>query len=169
MKLLTHLKPTELFAIEVPVDACKEVVINHDLVYYLDIHPIYETIPLPTGKWEILGIVTKDKISFDVEPYVKKGGLGTYKDYSYVDKELDEVGLFNALIQMRFKTPQESFYSLLAANGLYFINPLVEPQRSPEYYSTLTWQQEDKADKDLREWQQAEDNLVKKLLILKKI
>jgi hypothetical protein len=57
------------------------------------------------------------------------------------------------------------FYSLLAANGLYFVNPMGEKPNSfnkPNYrISTLIWQQ------DL--WQSYEDKLIQKALIIKKI
>lgn len=52
---------------------------------------------------------------------VHKGGIGTYRDYVYASEKhekLDEVGLFNALLEMKFKTAIESFNSLLKSKGL---------------------------------------------------
>ena len=49
-----------------------------------------------------------------------------YKDYNHKDKQLDKLGLFNALLEMKFKIAKESFFSKLEKDEIYFTNPLGE-------------------------------------------
>jgi hypothetical protein len=72
-------------------------------------------INIPPDDFSVLGEVTKDKIGFDVEPYVFRSRLRTYKDYSYTTNSLPN-RILDALREMSITTKEESFYSLLAAN-----------------------------------------------------
>ena len=77
-------------------------------------------IRLPDGNWEYIGL-SKELTEEQCDTIVHKGGLRTYKDYVYASvphKRLDEVGLFNALLEMKFKTARESFNSLLQSLNL---------------------------------------------------
>jgi hypothetical protein len=118
-----------LYAVEVPDDAINFSIRPYferpNLFFKIKISWVVERKSLLYGNWSIIGTVTKDSIDFDCEPLVQKGGLRTYKDYTYVEKEMDDVGLFNALLMMKFKTPQESFRSLLTSAGLTDYNKLV--------------------------------------------
>ena len=61
---------------------------------------------------------TKNITEDQAATIVKKGGLRTFKDYTYVDQDLDEVGLFNALLQFKIKTAKESLDTLLLSESL---------------------------------------------------
>jgi len=161
--MITELKQTNLIAVDVAPDASNFEILNSE--NYLDKNNIpkgakgdlcYLTeqnvwhignVILPDGKFKILGTVIKDKIEFDVEPYVDKLNGGSYADYEHGG---------NAL-KIRNLNKEESFYSLLAANGLYFENPM------DAWYTYTTKEDCDK-------WQSLEDNIITgKLLILEKL
>jgi hypothetical protein len=169
--MITELKPTTLIAAEVAPDASNyrfgskvlnEILFPNDLYYdtYLNIYHTGNVI-MPEGKYKIVGEVTKDNIGFDVEPYVDKYNNGAYRDYKdnypfYPDFNTPNICLTN----------EESFYSLLAANGLYFENPLDWEKKAYLFKgSENSWGQN-----DLDRWQSFEDKLIKgKLLILERI
>jgi hypothetical protein len=115
---MKQLIPTDLIAIEVPEDSEYPILYPYGLMY-LHSNGIEEKIELGDSiddKHRLLGEVAKEGIRFDVEPYVFRSKTGTYRDYTYESKSFDNVGIFNALLQYKFKTPQESFQSLLQVN-----------------------------------------------------
>lgn len=164
-----HLKPTELLAIEVPEDT-----------YYYEYNArtkhkgaevIYDTennkgqhnrnyYSIPTwDNFEILGIVTKDVISFDVDPYVESKTFDDSLPLNLIYKRMN--GGWTA-----FK--EDAFHSLLFANDIFVKNPYGEKYPT---FAMLSLEPEyiERCNETCRKWQQAEDNLVKKLLILKTI
>jgi len=88
--------------------------IQYDLPYVI----IRYKIDLPDeNQFEIVGTVTETEISFDCDDYVEgnKGStmFNTYfRDYTKNPEELSK------------ETPDDSFRSLLEANGFYWVNPL---------------------------------------------
>lgn len=158
--MIVELKPTSLIATEVPIDA------DDFEFHYRNYEPYvtYKTgmgtedfdilrMSIPKGRYEILGEVTKDKIGFDVEPYVNciSANLGLWENYNKVPNYLE----------YQTKSKEESFYSLLAANRLYFENP-VDKISSKEFISLSI-------DEFNSEWQSFEEKLIHgKLLILEK-
>jgi hypothetical protein len=146
--MITQLSPTNLIAVEVPINSgffMKDKnpnVINYDPDVNTE-EGGWEFINL-SFKFNVLGEVTKDKIGFDVKPYSDKYNTGFYREHK-----------------------EKSFYYLLAANGLYFENPEGElyPYRFAESdgtLQTLDWHR--------NKWKEFEDKLIKgKLLILEKL
>jgi len=182
---MIHLKPTDLIAVPVPPDCYDQEIITLGSTmaniilrwkegkykHHADTPDIFDDfidLPENRGGYALLGTVTEKDIDFDPSVYLKKGGLGTYKDYTYISKGLDEVGMLDALLEMKFKTASESFYSLLNANKLLFLNPagekepeITEPNIASQYYMCQLTEN--------YTWTQYQKNLVKKLLILKPI
>lgn len=166
--MITELKQTNLIAVDVAPDASNFEILNSE--NYLDKNNIpkgakgdlcYLTeqnvwhignVILPDGKFKILGTVIKDKIEFDVEPYVDKLNGGSYADYEHGG---------NAL-KIRNLNKEESFYSLLAANGLYFENHIPDTKglnpKMVKNFATM-----------YQQWKSIEDKIVKRLLIIEKI
>jgi hypothetical protein len=71
---MKQLEPTRLFTVKVPIDAIGFKIRGFLLTYTSN--GKLECIPLNTGKhFEILGTVTKDEISFDVNPHVKSNKI----------------------------------------------------------------------------------------------
>lgn len=108
-------------------------------------------------KFEILGSVTASEIDFYVDTFVEGYVLDSYTTYTkaYTNYYNNKKGCWHA---------DESFRSLLSSKGLFFKNPLgdVEPVMSMCSSKEECLQ--------LRsEWQQAENNLVQKLIILKRL
>jgi len=96
----------------------------------------------PKFDFEILGTVTKDNIDFDVEPYVETHkNAKRYLDYTAERKYFDY--------------PEISFRSLLSSKGLFFENPYGD--KEPNYLYRRN------------KWQQAQNNLIEKLVIIKKV
>lgn len=171
--MITKLYPTDLIAVEVPIDATEVQVWNHGIGFKAE---SIKRLPDDTngffhlhtglGRWsgyEILGEINKDEISFDIEPYVGKKQIGfrNYCNKNYC--------LFNK---------NESFRSLLQSNGLYWVNPIEKEPSHLNYkhknqYNELVWISESHKNKycDIYdEWQEAESKLIKgKLIILKPI
>ena len=56
--------------------------------------------------------------------WVFRSKIRTYKDYGHIGKKYDKFGLIDALLEMKFKTAKESFFSYLESQGIYFSNPL---------------------------------------------
>lgn len=114
--------------------------------------------------FKILGTVTADEITFDVEPYVESElkSLGPiYMDYTLIDQEKTAAGDYMVYTDKRpykFDEPVDSFYSLLQSKGIYFTNqipmPTIENTFVPEDYKQRS--------------QAYEDKLVKKVVILLK-
>lgn len=72
---------------------------------------------LPPGQWKIIS-TSKDITEEIASKMVFRSKIGNYKDYTHVDKEFDEVGLINALLEMKFSTAIESFRSWQKSNGI---------------------------------------------------
>jgi len=82
-------------------------------------------------------------------------GTVTAKDIDFdVEPYVKEHGMLNN---------QYAFRSLLSANSLYFTNPLGLRPRYMDYSSLIQY------NGDVKDWQTAENNLIEKLVILKKI
>lgn len=114
---MKQLTPTNLIAIEVPQKAEDFTwSTEQDLHTIIDGKDVDVYVEKTTG--EILGEVTKEGVQFDVEPYIFRSKTGGYRDYTYESKGFDSVGIFNALLQHRLETPQESFQSLLQVNNV---------------------------------------------------
>jgi hypothetical protein len=158
--MIQHLEPTNLIAVEVPALSCNHKSYsshpNVNLLFDLpddggckvcgSLSWIYDTgednhVPIFT----ILGEVTKDKVGFDVEPYVNV--LATHLSS-----------------EEKAQVRGNPFYYLLAENGLYFKNPKPVPEKIPGGIISFPSRAYDR----LEEWQSFEDKLIKgKLLILK--
>lgn len=171
----TKLLPTDLIAVEVSKDAIN-FAFSHDkskLYYYhkeyfnsfdhrhIDISSI-------NGDLEILGEVTADVITFDVEPYLEEltffemdenKNVKHFKDYNPLKKLLHDIYCL--------KTTKESFYSLLQSNELYFVNPIEKPKGTDLNSSFFEMQVDFNQEKLFEE---AESKVIKgKLVILKPI
>lgn len=161
--MITELKPTNLIAVEVAPDASNYRFGEHlkSTLYWHDRNS-GRNIYFPEGSYKILGEVTKDKIGFDVEPYVETFGVTRFRWFGYKNYLLTN----SAYQDFTCKTKEELFYSLLEANGLYFENPEGEsyPDRFAESdgtLQTLDWHR--------NKWKEFEDKLIRgKLLILEK-
>jgi len=122
---------------------------------------------LPNGDWDIIGVCSNDSIDFDCEPYVRyyiiKNGWHNYN----IEKQ-DSV--------FCKQTKEDSFRSLIESKtGKTFTNPLVEkPERMTPFmhaghYTDNQKYKIEKYQKELQAWQQAENNLLKKVVIIQKI
>jgi hypothetical protein len=178
---MTELKPTNLIAFEVPQDA------NY---FYLDkIEEDNYELQFISGGAEhgrglefesiILGEVTKDEIGFDVEPYIVLDEINAgRKLYLIFGKYYNEPRHERVLSTTDKK---EVFKSLLVANGLYFENPLSEPNLSSyEFKGTSVGftgtifpnngYDIEGFNAEYKKWQSFEDKRIKgKLLILEKL
>lgn len=157
------------------------VVINNNLQYKIEVLSendefqeetmlIFDTldfIRLPQGKFEIIGEVTCDWISFNVEKYIQKEYIeiidtnslnGCIEGISFKDYNDEENG---------FESSIESFYSLLQSKEIYFVNPLKQPLNYDlwekygdftQYGKTLSYV--------CKKWQESESKLVEKVVIL---
>lgn len=160
----------QLYAVEVPADA-KDFRVTYNHNYQEDMNLSSWDITFLFNKtlrlrnyvslniqdenirFEILGEVTADEISFDVEPYVERLE-NCYRFKDYMNKSV--VGRF-------FDYPQLGLYSLLQSNGLYFENPLGKKSKwvAPD---GVKWEDYEK------QWQEAESKVIKgKLVIIKKV
>lgn len=112
---MKQLKPTNLIAVEVPEGSDDFTwSTEQDLHSYSDGNEIDVYVGKTTG--EILGEVTKEGVQFDVEPYL---GYYTVSNTKYYYNYMPFNGIdFRDIIDNSFKTPQESFQSLLQANNV---------------------------------------------------
>lgn len=163
IQLLPH---KDTYAILMPLDAANFRIDNIDntLFYRCNFYGIPEIgriKQLPHGNWQILGEVTKDSISFNVEKYIDNFIVRNNKYYkNYLPfKGID----FKDAIDHSFKTANDSFYSLLAANGVYFENP---KGHKPTILSRIN---KHLLEMDLESWQSYQDKLVGKVLIIQKV
>jgi len=152
IQLLPH---KDIYAIATPLVMYNPTITSKEDLSILnywrtDFNPATTEIQLPPGKWLILGEVTKDAISFDVKGFIHKFNNGAYRDYSCESFAPDNDSLPFCL------TSNESFYSLLEANGLCFVNPMPYPGKNVDG---------DNVDIHI-EWQSFEDKLVQKALII---
>ena len=104
---------------------------------------------LPKGKWEIIGTLTKDRHDFDITD------VFNCPEFNF---------LLSTDIKQYFKMHEHKFRFLLRSKGLYFENP-IEVITKKDYPD---WSEE-KETRSRQAWQEAEQNLVHKLLILKKL
>jgi len=143
---MINLKPTDLIAVTVPPDCYDQKIITLGSTmaniilrwkegkckHHADTPDIFDDfidLPENRGGYALLGTVTEKDIDFDPSGYLKMGGLGTFKNYAYTYKSTDGAGIIDALQELKslkFRTANESFYSLLKANGLHFVNPPVK-------------------------------------------
>lgn len=163
----TQLKPTTLLAVGVS-ENIKPIVIDNVIKHFgkpnivcsrtenntVDLDWIY----LPEGySYEILGTCTAEEISFDVSEYLdvidKVNGRKIYECYEGIVNGTD--------------IPNEAFRSLLSANDLHFVNSYGEKPLKKSYARNSNGQ--GWYSKHFEDWQTAENNLVKKLLIIKRI
>ena len=161
-----------LFGVDLPMDAEFELinsVQNTSWVrYWNKDFSVNGQTDLPNGEeYETLGTATKDSIDFDCEPYVRyyiiKNGWHNYN----IEKQ-DSV--------FCKQTKEDSFRSLIESkSGKTFTNPLVEkPERMTPFmhaghYTDNQKYKIEKYQKELQAWQQAENNLLKKVVIIQKI
>lgn len=151
-----------LWAVPVPMNAY-DFDFMYDSLYYIT-HPNqeYETdIFVRKGKFEILGYATKDEISFDVAEYLTKETHNTSKGQVFVYSCYD--GRYTGTT-----SKEEAFRSLLSAAGLHFENPYGKER--PEYFSIPNSDLQSPTWIDcVMNWQQAEANLIEKLIIIREI
>lgn len=113
------------------------------------------------GNYDVVGWCTADDISFDPEPFIEKEKESQesaiiYKDY---------VGQY-----WGHSKKESSFRSLLTANGVLFVNPYGEKPSYSDFQPVVVNRFNATCFSDaMRQWQQAESQLVKKVLILKPI
>jgi len=135
----------KLYAVQVPIDSTLHYVeIDHDQVTYYaawKTEDDYSNICLDRA-YEVVGNVTADTIDFDPAPYVPK-----------------DHGMLNNIYAFR------NIY--LDAKGLHFVNEMPKP--IPDHYDYHVYMNSNKFELDTEAWQNAENALVKKLLILEKI
>lgn len=160
------LNETGLTAIVVPEDATDISIGSLGQELYFIHEGVIKYITIGQGKYELLGEVTSNWISFSTENYVEKEYIEVsdihslngyiegiaFKDYN------DEDNCFESSI--------ESFYSLLQSKGIYFVNPMEKPKGTNLNSSFFEMQIDFNAEK---EWQSHESKIVKKVVILKEI
>ena len=158
-------KPTGLYAVDVPVNSFDyRLMSSSRLVYDVDNYPkqlMYSVLLVIPGNYhKILGPITEHEIGFDCEPYVEKvdsSHLHKHHTYQSYNDELTYLA-----------TKEESFYSLLQSNGLYFVNPINVSEVSEEHSVLTSFNEKEAAEKLLSRWQSYQDRLVTKLLIIQK-
>lgn len=120
---------------------------------------------LPSESLEILGFCTPSEISFDVKEFVQKTGGITdrsrggawYLDYAVKDEK-----------SFTFEFPEQSFRSLLAANGVLFENGK-EPLRTDFNMEDKTFDGEfNEFISQHKKWKEAQNSVIKKCVILLK-
>lgn len=159
-----------IFAVVVPKETIKcEIknnVANTESLYLKAFKDenVYRFIPIEVkGVFELLGEVTADSISFDVEPYVNQNefDVETYdgilvaslRFWDYLEESFD---LFDK---------DESFYSLLQSKVIYFVNPIEKPNVNDDYWRDANGFTDEYMD-EISRWQEAESKLVEKVIIL---
>lgn len=166
--MLTKLTPLELYAISVPKEA-ECYLIQDEYVKWLVLNNTnLPNIPI-SKKYEIVGEVTKDSIYFDPVDYVEKTDNPFHygRGYLFIDYTNDT----NC-----FETSEESFYSLLADNGVHFVNPMGEKPIVSNYTKEDFKKMDSETitkvlgrENDLLVWQSYESNLVDKIVTLKQV
>lgn len=153
-----------LYSVEVPSDAKKLIKIKYDFNGNYMLESICDKFKLKIPfDFKILGEVSKDEISFDVEPYVEIFNKGLAKRYvDYMRKWL------------LYRTPKESFRSLLQSKGIYFENPIQKPDVTCLRNEEGFCQCGEESVRDCRDlkwkWQESQKKVIKgKLIILEKL
>jgi len=176
MKTETIKLTENIYAVVVPKDSIQYKVetLDADEDYEAMTVLIFDNldyIQLPLGKYELLGEVTADEITFDCEPYVEKNhfvsmfdGKEThnYKNYLYPNYMCLDA--------------KESLYSLLQSKEIYFVNPIEKPNGEDYYYDSQVSFDEVETNydlesykSDLAKWQEYESKVVEKVIIIKKV
>lgn len=156
-----------LHSISVPIEATEFKVSGTNYPCYKEKDGQWQAIPprfIDDAKYIVLGTVIADEIDFDVEPFVEsiylEGGLRPYRNYLTAD----------AFIILE---KEMSFRSLLESKGQHFVNPMGEKPKLQIDSSSLTILERNCILSDhnarIEEWQQYENNLVQKLVIIKKV
>ena len=160
-----------LYEVVVPKDAICWIATGHNSNYYLyyNLNDEEEEYSIKLeGNFELLGEVTADSISFDVEPYVESKNIKeSFNDY------LTKCFVDYTKVNKYFTDKDESFYSLLQSKEIYFVNPIEKPEKYVPISSNPTEELRIDAQecykKDFLEWQEAESKLVDKVVIIKKV
>jgi hypothetical protein len=142
-----------LLAVSVPEDAEKLLLDSYGTIFYR-IGKKLKTINTRKQDLKILGTVTASEIDFDVHPYCEHSIENPRKYKLYPSGETN----FNTV----------SFRSLLSSKGLFFENPYgrEKPKKVSVYDNVINGKS---FDSEVEKWQQAENNLVQKLIILKRL
>lgn len=77
---------------------------------------------LPSGNWKHLcpaSEVTEEQ----AKVIVKESNIRKFQDYTYENKNLDPIGLLDALLEYSIDTALESYESMLEDNNIRFTNP----------------------------------------------
>lgn len=161
---MTELLPG-LYSVSMPEEATNFDCENGHLFYDLPSGILERSIKIGFD-FEIVGSCTNDDIDFDCEPYVDKiedpNGLYVNGQYfgDYLYKNYMTADLYSVFDK------ENSFRSLLTSKRQHFVNPYGEKpkinvkQRGNKIYSIVG--------EIYAQWYQAEQNLVKKLVIIKK-
>ena len=158
----------DLFCIEVPMDANDfgfGFSFGKNTIGYYNNKECDEFIEveLPHNKWQLIGEVTKDELTFDCEPYVGREWCEPFEDYSYYTNYNNSKLFYN--------DKKDSFRSLIESkSGKTFLNPSGEKPTKDLYSERLANLEGDflgTYQYDLKQWQQGESNLLKKVVILK--
>lgn len=119
---MTKLNPTNLFAVEVPMDANNYITYlsTHGIWYYSKISTSYSGLAFhkfdkSIGEYKILGEATKHEITFDPESYVERY-TNEHNQRKFIDYKKKTV-LFEKYV---YYSEQDSFRSLLQSNVLKF-------------------------------------------------
>jgi len=113
--MITHLTPS-LIGVPVHIDCINFEVFNGSL-WFSNEDNDGDYVELPLGNWSIVGEVERGRMDFNPHEFLEQGNhVVLYKDYS---------GKTDGFVR---KT--NSFYSLLASKGAYWVNPLGE---KPKY------------------------------------
>ncbi len=162
--MITELKPTNLIAIEVPLDANNFKIapehLQRNWLEYPDKTGCTK-IPVPLGEYNIVGEVISGFILFDCEKYVEKHFVENIDAHSfYAFKNYTSTSIHDYV----FKKKEFSFRSLLKANNVYYINPIGKRPLEKDFVDV--WDFVDEENK----WEMFENMVVKgKLLIIEKI
>lgn len=145
-----------LFAVSVPKDAHEIYTALNSTALTWKHKAIIKSVKFDYAA-ELLGTVTTYDISFDVDTYVECEN-GRFKNYQTKD----------AFIVL---TSELSFRSLLASKGLYFENPYGDPPHNIGLLHTYATGHSlmDASFKPAIKWQQSQNNLIDKLVIIKKV
>jgi hypothetical protein len=105
-----------IIVVEVPENSyshlCKNLINNKTVISYRleKSNEGHGFIEIPKEDYEFLGTCTQSDIDFDVEEFVEKWDNGEYQDYI----------LFRGHLHNCVETKEESFRTLLQANGIIF-------------------------------------------------
>ena len=167
----------DYYGIEVPKDATDfKLSIKEKFNCTMFDYELNEEYSLPIElvgtNYELIGTVTKETIDFDAScivddcPFYAK----CWKRYTYKQDFVPD-GDFNKFFSC--ETSHESLVSLIYSKDKYFTNPIEKPNRS-DYEDEYDLEghshgAEVSFQRDLKQWQHIQDNLIDKLVIVKKV